>query len=280
MITEQNYYAVNNRGLSQSKIKMYKLDPNYMYRSCISGELVREDTEAFKIGREVDSILTEMDKSQNTVINTMWKDFHTKEAREWKANLMAQGKTVVSQKEYDKIMATAIAVQSTTIWKHIEKTCTFQKILTIKSKQLGPHFDQLYGKLDAFSVGKDGICDLYDLKTAAVIDEKKFFYKAKDYGYFSQLCFYSNLLKANYKNITSFRYWFVVAEKAEPYRVNLFSVPSRLVDKQWPEIDKLIQEIANNKTFAKPDVSFDTAIELNDPSESFEDLIEDLVEEE
>lgn len=279
MINDSNYYAVNNRGLSQSKIKMYKLDPNYMYRSCISGELVRDDTEAFKIGREVDSILTEMDKSQNTVINTMWPDFKTKAAREWKANLMAQGKTVVSQKEYDKIMATAIAVQSTTIWKHIEKTCTFQKILTLK-KTVGQYFDMLYGKPDAFSIDKDGICDLYDLKTAATIDEKKFFYKAKDYGYFSQFCFYTHLLSNNYPQIKCFRYWFVVAEKSEPYRVKLFKVPVRLVDKQWHELDELITDISIDKTFAKPDVSFDTAIELTDPSESFEDLIEDLVEEE
>lgn len=272
MINETNYYAVGNRGLSQSKIKMYEQDPNYMYRACISGELVREDNVNFLLGREVDGILTEVDKASKTRISS-YKDFRTKDAREERDDYALKGISVVSKKEYEKIMAIAIAVQETTIWKFIEKNCTFQKILVMAHLVLGKYFDCLYGKPDCFQINKDGICDLYDLKTSVTVDKKKFFLKAKELGYFKQMWMYRKLLKFCYPQITGFRYWFVVAEKSEPYRVVLFSISERLVDKCDEEMVELIDRISNDNDFKKADASFENAIELCDPFEKFEDMV-------
>lgn len=265
MINESNYYQVNNKGLSQSKIKAYELDPNYMYRLHISGELAKDDKEYFKIGREVDSILTEMDKFQNTIISK-YDDFRTKEAREWKAEQEALGKTVVKESEYEKIMAIAIAVQSTELWHDIEKNFTMQEIIQIPDNSLGEHFDCLYGKLDAYRIDKDGVCDLLDLKTNQTADRREFFYKALKLGYFVQLKFYSNLLQAKYPEITGFRYWFVVAEKSEPYRVQLFSVDTKLVDKCETNLTDTILEISNRKDWNRPNLTWKDAIKLTDPN--------------
>ncbi len=265
MITNDNYYSVNNKGLSQSKIKAYELDPNYMYRLHISGELAKDDKEYFKIGREVDSILTEMDKFQNTIISK-YDDFRTKEAREWKAEQEALGKTVVKESEYENIMAIAIAVQSTEVWKEIEKNFKMQEIIQVPDDSLGEHFDCLYGKLDAYRINKDGICDLADLKTNLTVDEREFFYKALRLGYFKQLKFYSQLLQEKYPEITGFRYWFVVAEKSEPYRVRLFSVDAKLVDECETDLQYTIKEISERKDWSRPNLSWKDAIKLTDPN--------------
>lgn len=265
MITEQNYYDLNNKGLSQSKIKMYEKCPNYMYRACISGELAKDDKEYFKIGREVDSILTEMDKFQNTTISP-YDDFRSKEAREWKAEQEAAGKTVVKEAEYEQIMAIAIAVQETEIWKDIEREFTMQEIIQVPDDTLGEHFDCLYGKPDAYRINKDGICDLLDLKTSLTVDEREFFFKAKKLGYFKQLKFYSQLLQTEYPEITVFRYWFVVAEKSEPYRVRLFSVDTKLVEDCGDDLAYTIAEISERKDWIRPNLTWSDAIKLTDPN--------------
>lgn len=271
MINEQNYYAVNNRGLSQSKIKMYEIDPNYMYRACISGELKREDKESFKVGREVDSILTEIDKAQNTVI-APYDDFRSKEAREWKAEQEAMGKVVIKEDGYEKIMAISIAVQRTSVWREIEKEFTTQEILQVPDDSLGEHFDCLYGKPDAYRINEDGVCDLADLKTSLIVDQKKFFYKASDFGYFKQLYFYSKLLKIKYPQIKSFRFWFMVAENKEPYRVVLFRVPNSLVYEQKDNVEAAIASIASRTDWSRPDINWDSATVLSDPrGEDFDD---------
>ena len=265
MITDKNYYDVNNKGLSQSKIKRYEQDPNYMYRSYISGELEKKDTKAFLVGREVDSILTEMDKAQNTVLS-IYPDFRKKEAREWKVDQEFAGKTVVTNKEYEQIMATAIAVQSTSIWKEIEKDYTMQEVIQIP-QELGEHFDCLYGKLDAYKIDEEGICDLTDLKTSITVNQRQFFYKAKDLGYFKQLWMYSYLLMKKYPQINGFRYWFVVAEKSEPYRVALFRVDNALVENCEDDMLRLISDISQRIDWSKPDVKWSDAIPMEDHSE-------------
>jgi hypothetical protein len=259
VITEDNYFAINNRGLSQSKIKAYELCPNYMYRLYISGDLVRKDNKNFMIGTEVDSLLTELDKARNVYVFD--GDFRTKANREMRDELEAAGKIVVKADEYEKIMAIAIAVQETSIWRQIEKTFVFQDILT-KPMALGDNFDCLYGKPDAYHIAPNGVCTLLDLKTSVTIDKRAFFYRAQDLGYFKQLWMYSHLLKHKYPEIKAFKYYFVVAEKSEPYRVVLFSIPVHMVEALEDDMQDVITRIAADKDFKKADITWDCAIPL------------------
>lgn len=262
MITEQNYYDLDNHGLSQSKIKMYQKCPNYMYRACISGDLKRKDNKNFMVGREVDSILTEMDRFQNTII-APYADFRSKDAREWKADQEAQGKTVVKESEYEYIMSIAIAVQDTSIWKDIEKNFVMQEIIIRPDKELGEHFDCLYGKLDAYKI-EDGVCIILDLKTSNTIDRRQFFYKAEDLGYFKQIWMYRELLRWKYPEIKEFRYYFVVAEKSEPFKVALFKVPEILIDRCENDMAETIDKIAKDKEFKKQDITWKDEVLLTD----------------
>ncbi len=275
MITPDNYYSLNNRGLSQSKIKLYNLCPNYFYRSVISGEVIKKDTKSFMIGRESDSILTEMNKFQNTIISP-YADFRTKEAREWREDQELAGKTVVKENEYEQIMAIAINVSETSIWKDIEKNFVMQDILQVPDNTLGEYFDCRYGKPDAYKIDKDGVCILLDLKTSVSIDKRKFWHKANDLGYFKQLRWYSDLLQKLHPKIKSFKYYFVVAEKAEPYRVVLFDIPNSEVDGCAADLQETVTKISNDKDFKKKDVTWSDSITLTpfDEVEDWEDVDE------
>ena len=269
MITEETYFALNNKGLSQSKIKTYAKCPNYFYRSHITGEVERKSSKAFLIGTEVDSLLTEVNKAKDVFVFD--GDFRSKANREMKAELEAKGTTVIKQSEYESIMAISIAVQATTIWKEIEKDFIMQEILIEPMSNLGEHFDCLYGKTDAFRIerfidsdGKKHVhCTLLDLKTSLTVDKRAFFYKAHDLGYFKQLWMYNRLLKHAYPEITSFDYKFVVAEKSEPYKVKLFTITNEMVEAEEKGMLKLIASIAANKDFKKEDVTWEDAEELS-----------------
>jgi hypothetical protein len=236
-----------------------------MYRLYISGDLELGSNKNFMVGSAVDGILTEMDKFENIII-APYDDFLIKKAREWKAEQEDLGKTVVKESEYENIMAIAVAVQETSIWKDIEKNYTMQDIIIKPDKDLGKHFDCLYGKVDAYKIEGD-TCILLDLKTAADIEKRKFFYKAKDFGYFKQLWMYTELLKYKYPKIKRFEYYFVVAEKSEPYHVALFKIPNNFISRCEEDMIETIDKISKDTKLEKKDVTWDDAILLTNDEE-------------
>lgn len=261
MIDEQNYYQVNNRGLSQSKIKDYKLCPNYFYRKNISGELVKEHKKTFDIGSAVDDILTQRTKLNNFAICE--NKLTTKAGKAEKLDLEMKGKTVLTRTDYNKIIEIADATMNTSAYKDIAKSFTFQKILVVdpkdfdpRLKELGDFFTWLYGMLDAYKIDEKWICDLLDIKTANEIEPNRYIHKFIAFGYDKQLWFYSKLLKAAIPQIKGFRFWHLSAEKSEPYRVKLFPIPNRVINNCDSEMISLIQTIAKDKEFKREDASF------------------------
>lgn len=254
MITNDNYFSLDNKGLSQSKIKAYLQCPNYFYRSCISGTLKREFKKAFAIGDAVDGILTRATEKDNYAVCE--NDGRTKAGKEERANLEFNGKTVISRADFDAIIDIADAVERTDAYKEIASTFTFQEIIEVPM-ELGEHFSALYGKLDAYRINEDGVCDLLDVKTSVTVDERKYFYKFFSLGYHIQLFFYSMLLKSKYaEKIKSFRFYHLAVEKTEPYNVKLFSIPLGNVMECETLVMETINKIAQDTTFEKANPSF------------------------
>jgi len=267
MITNENYYAVNNKGLSQSKIKDYTLCPNFFYRRNISGELAKEHKKTFDIGNAVDDILTQRTELNNFAICE--NKLTTKAGKAEKLDLEMKGKTVLTRADYNKIVEIADATMKTSAYQEIEKNYTFQEIVIVEPKDfdeeledLGQHFQWLYGKMDAYKIDENFICDLLDVKTANEIEPKKYIHKFISFGYDKQLWFYSKLLKAKYPQIKAFRYWHLSAEKSEPYRVRLFPIPNRIINQCGPEMIRLIKTIAGDKEFKREDASFTNPTQL------------------
>jgi len=275
MINEQNYYDLNNLGLSQSKIKDYIVCPNMFYRKNISGELAKEDKKAWDIGSAIDNILTEADSISNFVVLEPPKDipeekrktyFMTKAGKAYKQELLDSGKKTITETDYELIINVADAVDKTTAWKQIKKDFIFQEIVCIE-KDLGEHFKCMVGKPDAYRI-KDGVCDLLDVKTTASlpinlltgkVNKRKYIYSALDFGYYIQMLYYRELLQAKYPEIKSFRYLHCAVEKKEPFNVNLFIIPNYEIEKYEEILFSTMENIKEDKEFKKRDVSLETA---------------------
>jgi len=275
MINDENYYSLNNGALTQSKIKDYIICPNMCYRKNISGELEKEEKQSWNVGSCIDNILTEEDKIANYVVlevpddvpedkrATYWK---TKVGKEYKQSIIDSGSKVISQSDYELIINCADAVDKTTAWKQIKKEFTFQEIIEIK-EDLGKYFNCRLGKLDAYRI-KDGVCDLLDVKSTQAlpinlltgrVDKKKYLYSAISYGYYIQMLYYRDLLKAKYPEIKTFRFLHCAIEKQEPYNVNIFIIPNNEVEKYEEILYSTIDRIKADTEFKKRDVSLETA---------------------
>jgi hypothetical protein len=276
MINETNYYDLNNKGLSQSKIKDYIICPNMCYRKNISGELEKVEKKAWDIGKAIDSILTGEDSISDYMVLEAPKDipeekrktyFMTNAGKAYKQELVDSGKKLITEADYDLIIEVANAVEITDAWKQIKKEFTFQEIISVE-QDLGKNFDCLVGKPDAYRINKDGVCDLLDVKTTVAlpvnlltgrVNKRKYLYSALDLGYFIQMWFYSYLLRLKYPEITSFRYFHLAVEKKEPFRVELFQIPNYSVIKYEPFLLDTIEKIAKDDKYQKRDVSFEDA---------------------
>lgn len=268
VITKDNYFG-DNKGLSQSKIKDFLVCPNYFYRKHILKTVEQSESRALEIGKVVDDILTEEDNVEN--YSVFEGDRRTKDGKQEYQDLVDSGKKIVSQKEYDQIINIADSVIKTSAYDRLIKEFTFQEIIQIEAN-LGDNFDSYVGKPDAYKIEKDGTCVIVDIKTAADIDDRKFWYQSVKFGYLIQQWFYSFLLKRKYPSITGFNYYILAQEKSEPLGIKLFKIPNEYVDKQETVVVDAINRIIKEKEFKKDDASFDNPSILKDPSDnSFED---------
>jgi hypothetical protein len=268
MINETNYFDLNNKGLSQSKIKDYLICPNYFYRKNISGSLKRAFKKEFIIGDAVDGILTRATEKDNYAVCEAKRT--TKEGKAEALDLQFKGKTVISRADYDQIIEIADAVMNTDAYKEIAATFTFQEIVEVPM-ELGKHFDCLYGKIDAYRINEDGICDLLDIKTAVSIEDRQYFYKFFNLRYDVQLWFYSYLLKSKYPQIKGFRFWHLAAGKSEPYAVKLYPIPVGLIMACANEVMETIDKIIGDTEFKKHNPSFATPDKFFNPDGGWED---------
>ncbi len=275
MITDKNYYDLNNRGLSQSKIKDYIICPNMFYRKNISGELEKEEKKSWDTGTAIDSILTGEDSISNFVVLEPPKDipeekkktyFMTNAGKEYKQKLVDDGKKIITESDYNLIINIADAVDKTTAWKQIKKEYIFQEIFCVEEK-IGDHFDYLVGKIDAYKI-VDDTAYILDIKSTATlpinlmtgnVNKRKFYYSSLDYGYFIQMNYYKRLIQKKYPNVKEFVFLNFAVEKKEPFNTFLFYVANSDVSKYDMIIDQTIERIKNDKEFAKRDVTFDNA---------------------
>jgi hypothetical protein len=289
MITDKNYYDLNNRGLSQSKIKDYIICPNMFYRKNISGELEKEEKKSWDVGTAIDSILTGENSISNFLVLEPPKDvpeekkktyFMTNAGKEYKQQLIDSGKKIITESDYELIINVADAVDKTTAWKEIKKEYIFQEIFCIEEK-VGNHFDYLTGKIDAYKIVEDTAYILDVKSTASLpinlmtgnVNKRKFYYSSLDYGYFIQMNYYKRLIQKKYPDVKNFVFLNFAVEKKEPFNTFLFYVANNDVSKYDAIIDQTIERIKNDNEFKKRDVTFDNAelltLDNNSEDDSF-----------
>lgn len=270
-LTHQNYFTMENKYLSNSKIGDYLKCPNYFYRKDIKGEIKSDATKALVTGSAVDELLTDIKNVTDGKYAVRQFNGTTKEGKIEKQELLDQGKTILTQAEYDEIMGVAIAVSETTAYKELSTHKT-QEILQVERK-IGEHFLGLCGIPDFYIIHENGLCEITDLKTSRVTDKDKYYYHCLQFGYFRQQAFYQMLLKELHPEITRFESRHLVAGKEKDiYSVHAFILDQIEIERAKKDLERIIEEIDYEKEFRKADAYWDTAPLLQRPNKyNYED---------
>lgn len=270
MLKQEDYFKLNNGYLSRSKIQDFRLSPEYFHRKHILGTIKGEDKDCFRIGSATDDLLAQIDNKNNYVVTD--REFRTNVDKAWKADQIAQGKIVVKQAEYDKILALAIAVEQTDAYQHLN-TYPRQVLLQCEYAFENKLFHGLAALPDFAKITTDS-ADIVDLKTTTgfpVWNTKKWIYKCQDLGYFLQFALQTVILSK--QGIKNFTYRHLVVDKTENIN-NVYAVmiDPELVEAIIPELLDTIDQISNTKIFTKANPSWAHAIYLENNNN--EDLFE------
>lgn len=255
MITQSQYFDLNNKALSRSKIKDYSTCPNFFYRKHITGDITQEDKQAFKIGTGVDDLCAQDILSKDYVCFD--GDRRTKEGKSEYAMLEASGKTILSKSDYEQIIGMSDAIQTTTAYKQLADHDR-QTLLQVEM-DLGQHFTSLVAMPDFMKI-EDRHAILTDLKTAKTIEPRAYFYHCQNYWYFEQFAIETIILKA-LDLVDTFEYRHITVEKTKDiWNVATFKFDETDIRVSMGKINLLLALIRNDKEFKKKDASFDNPI--------------------
>lgn len=171
-------------------------------------------------------------------IVTPYADFRTKEAREWKTEVLADGKTIVTKDQYDAIAK---------IVDNIEAHPMSQKLLKGENVK---HEIELYataedvklrGKADALLIEGEALA-ITDIKTTAQFDEWKF--KAMRRHYDLQAAVYSLIGSAAAKKSPAMcNFYFCVVETVAPFRVQYHHASLEFLERGEQKLARCLKEI-------------------------------------
>lgn len=260
-LTQKNYYTNKNRYLSNSKISDWLKSKEYFYKRHITGEIVKKETKALFVGKACDLWLTKSRKAFEK------KYIQVKR----KSKNPPTGIIELSESVYKEIVGICESVEKTTAHKEFKKGRK-QVILQMDMK-IGL-FDGLCGIPDSLHIDKKtGKAIIDDLKTAKNVDKKKYYYHALEYGYFRQQAMYQILLE-NTLGITDVISRHLVVEKDSDgiYKVKTYILDQEKINEEKKKLWKIIDNIAKEKKFKDPDVSFKDAEVLEDPAKVIKPL--------
>ena len=263
MLKQEDYFKLNSGYLTRSKIQDFRLSPEYFHKKHILGTIKGEDKDCYRIGSATDDLLAQIGNKSNYVITD--REFRSNVDKAWKVEQQAQGKIVVKQAEYEKIMALAIAVESTDAYQSLN-SYPRQVLLQCEYAFENAYFHGL-AALPDFAKITDTHADICDLKTTTglpVFNDRKWRYKCQDLGYFLQFALQTIILQK--QGIKNFTYRHLIVDKTEHIN-NVYAVmiDPQFIEAQIPELLETIEEIGKSD-FKKPTVSWASAyyLESND----------------
>lgn len=226
-----NYYERPEWSYSQMKVI---LDSGIDYAVACKNKIIPGPaSKAIDLGQLIhNTVLGGDDK----FVTSPYDDFRSKEAREWRDEMVSQGYIIVSK---DMEEAASAAVDNIINHPHASTYLTGKDV---------KHEVELYaktadgvalrGKADAIVFHKDGKTPkiLVDIKTTAQFD--KFLNSARYKHYDLQAATYTLLSQTNYAN-----YYFCVVETVLPYRVQFMHASLEFIEAGERKLRKCIDEI-------------------------------------
>lgn len=259
ILTEENYFTIENRYLSNSKISDWlKDDKVYFKKKHITGEIVWQVTDPMIIGSAVDTRLTISKKAFEEQYLMVTRRSKTNKTP-WRYQLndtMAKNIDGMCKK-----------LEATTILKDLQANFESQKIIAVPMR-LGPHFNGLCGIPDWYRIEENKndnqiVIKIVDLKTTESADPYKYHWKCINYGYYRQQAIYQMMLeKVNEKLINNREVFFeshhLVTEKDSDSIFNpyLFRLDQNRIEKEKEDLLITINEISKERDFAPVDLTW------------------------
>ena len=259
MLTKENYFSIENKYISNSRISDWLKDKHYFYQKHITGDIENKKTIPMLIGSACDCWLTDSRKAFELQYNVVAR-----------RNLKNPPSDVIeiTQSQYDEIVGICESVERQDAYKAMKGHNT-QEILTMPM-ELGL-FEGLAGIPDWFSV-QGSKATITDLKTAEQAKSSvKYHYHCLDYGYYRQMAVYDLLIRHNFK-VKEIEHRHLVVEK-DSDGVN--KVYTFILDAERIEMEKefilldILPAIKSETEFAPSNVKWSDAVVIGEINQEF-----------
>lgn len=222
-MTDNEYFAIDRWSASSMK-KI--LDKGIDYAVAAKrGDIESEPSVALGLGKLVHMLIL---GGEDRYALSEFKDFRTNAAREWRDAQLAEGKTIITQAQFDKASEVLAQVETHPVLAGILGAKDVQKEVASFGTISGV---ELKGKADIWLPNEDTVVDI---KTTTQFD--KFGLQAYYLHYDLQAVIYQKLFKAK-------RFLFVALETTAPYRVQVFEVDTSFDLTGSTKLDKCLNEI-------------------------------------
>jgi len=251
-----NYFSIDNKHISNSKISDWLKDKNFFQRKHILGEIKQVETQPLRIGKAVDCWLT-------SGKNVFDKNYIAVSRRNLKNP--PEDYIELPMKEYE-------AIQN--MCEIVEKQQAFQDLKDYRRQII------LKKNIDGLGIWK-GICGIpdflkidgdnaiiVDLKTSTTIEPVAYHYHCLKYGYYRQLAMYSLLVEYCYE-ITNIECKHFVVEKDTDgiFNCQTFTLDAERIENEKETILNAIQEIGDEKDFNIKNVGWNDSIPIGEIEE-------------
>ena len=254
-LTKENYFTIENKFISNSRIGDFLKDKNYFYKKHVTGEIENKKTIPMLVGSACDIWLTvgrkEFEKQYIAVSRRNLK-------------LPPEGITELTMSQYEEIVSICERVEQQDAYKELADHQK-QQILTMPM-DLGK-FVGLAGIPDWFQVNgsKATITDLKTAEQAKIA--VKYHYHCLDYGYYRQMATYDLLIRYNYPDVKEIEHRHLVVEK-DPDDVH--NVYTFILDAERVEMEKefiltdILPAIAKETEFAPSNVKWSDSVVIGE----------------
>jgi exodeoxyribonuclease VIII len=206
-------------GISNSALKAICRSPLH-YKAAL--ERPQSDTPALAFGRLVHGLVLLNDPG-NIAIKPDGMSFVTKEGKAWKAEMVAVGKDIHSQEDWQNALGIQDAVCKHQRASELLELCEYNEVTIINTLADMP----VKARLDAYGP-QDAI--IVDLKTCEDASPSGFISAIRRYRYDRQAAFYSAITGEKC------RFWFIAVEKEPPYAVGVYDIAISIIKHRLKDI--------------------------------------------
>ena len=251
-LTHQNYHTLENRYLTNSRIGDWLKCKRFFFERHISGQRPgMVITDALKIGKAVDIFISQGEE-----------EFRKQFIAVSRRNIKNPPINVIelTEKQYEDVIGMSQVILNQPAYKDLADYDK-QRIITL-DMPIGEHFCGLAGIPDFMRIEGD-TCYLVDEKTAWDTDDRKYYYKCRDFGYFRQFAVMTIILRQTNPEIKNFIYRHLVIEKDKDsiFQPAVFTLANEQIEAEIDVINKhIIPDISKEKDFKPKEVNWKDAI--------------------